>query len=382
VTIALSEPTILPTAGGPMRVLRAGELAEAHWAAWLALHRGNPLLASPYFHPQFARGLLASGYDVLVAVAEREGAVEALFGFERDGHRGRPMGAPMNDFQGVIAAPGTPFDADALMQAAGLRTLAFDHLLQDQQVLREHVERVLPSPYCDVGGGLNAYRARLGASSRATLSATLRLARKAARELGELRLDFQCTDPAVLETLFAWKSRQYRQTGAHDLFAQERPRRFLRWLADQREPVDGFCGAMTTLHAGDRLLAVHLGMRAGPVLHWWFPSYDATLGAYSPGRILLAKIAEAAPALALARIDLGKGEDAYKVRCMTGSVAVCEGHIETRALHRVLGRRRRAMVAALRETAAWDHLRAQKRLYLRARYGASDSAAPSGRGKD
>lgn len=360
-----------------MRVLRAGELGDAHWAAWLAYHRTNPLLDSPCFHPQFARGLVASGYDVQVAVAERDGAVEALFGFERDGRRGRPMGAPMNDFQGVIAAPGTAFDADALMRAAGLRTMAFDHLLRDLQVLGEHVERSLPSPYCDIGGGLDAYRARLGATGKATLSTTLRLARKAARELGELRLDFQCTDPAVLETLFAWKSRQYRETGVHDLFAQERPRRFLRWLMAQREPVDGFCGAMTTLHAGDRLLAVHLGMRAGRVLHWWFPSYDASLAAYSPGRVLLAKIAEAAPALDLARIDLGKGDDVYKARCMTGSVAVCEGHIETGTLQRVFGRRRRAMIAALRASAAWEQLRALKRRYLGARRGGRDSAALS-----
>ncbi|HSV77828.1 MAG TPA: GNAT family N-acetyltransferase [Ramlibacter sp.] len=357
-----------------MRVLRAGELGEAHWAAWLAFHRANPLLASPCFHPQFARGLVASDYDVQVAVAERDGAVEALFGFERDGRRGRPMGAPMNDFQGVIAAPGGAFDTHALMRAAGLRTMAFDHLLQDLQVLGEHVERVQPSPYCDIGGGLDAYRARLGRGKTA-LSTTLQLARKAARELGELRLDFQCTDPAVLDTLFAWKSRQYRDTGVHDLFAEERPRRFLRWMFDQREPVDGFCGVMTTLHAGDQLLAVHLGMRAGHVLHSWFPSYNTTLRKYSPGRILLAKIAEAAPALGLARIDLGKGREMYKAHSMTGSVAVCEGRIETGTLQRVFGRRQRALIAALRESAAWEQLRALKRRYLRARLDGRDSAA-------
>ena len=48
---------------------------------------------------------------------------------------------------------------------------------------------------------------------------------------------------------------------------------------------EAFAGELSALYAGDRLAAVHFGMRSYGVLHLWFPSYDADLAKFSPGLI-------------------------------------------------------------------------------------------------
>jgi len=246
------------------------------------------------------------------------------------------------------------------MRAAGLHTHLFDHMLASRSEFESHVECVRPSPYLDVTGSLEAYKSRLSDTGKKTLSDTLRFGRKAAREIGGLRFEFRSQDAALLETLFAWKSRQYIELGAGDFFADWQPRRYLLNLL-RRSQDPGFCGALSALWAGDKLLALHMGMLARGVLHWWFPVYHPQYSAYSPGRIMLAKLAEEAPALGLTKIDLGKGEEAYKLRCMTGATQLAEGCIETRALHRWWRRQHLRWTAALRNSPPYELARKWKR---------------------
>ena len=46
----------------------------------------------------------------------------------------------------------------------------------------------------------------------------------------------------------------------------------LRRLFDTRS--SDFGGMLSAVYAGPHLVAAHFGLRAGPVLHWWFPVYD------------------------------------------------------------------------------------------------------------
>ena len=73
-------------------------------------------------------------------------------------------------------------------------------------------------------------------------------------------------------------------------------------------------------------------MRSAKVLHYWFPAYDRDYARYSPGVILLAELARAAPGLGIDTIDLGKGDADYKRRFATGGVQLLEGRIERPSL--------------------------------------------------
>src|SRR4030095_7972739 len=94
------------------------------------------------------------------------------------------------------------------------------------------------------------------------------------------------------------------------------------------------------------------------IWHYWFPAYDPQFARYSPGLILLLKMAEHAPHIGLRTIDLGTGLTLYKRRLMNASISVAEGSVERASLLSFLrGTRRKAKRlglvwgTSLRETA-------------------------------
>jgi CelD/BcsL family acetyltransferase involved in cellulose biosynthesis len=118
----------------------------------------------------------------------------------------------------------------------------------------------------------------------------------------------------------------------------------------------------STLHAGDRLVAAHMGMRSGNTLHYWFPAYDPEFAKYSPGIILLLRLARSVEGSGVRKIDLGKGEAHYKQRLMNGAVQLREGHVEVPSL--LAGARR--LLRAAEARAARGGLAAALRLPVKA----------------
>ena len=90
------------------------------------------------------------------------------------------------------------------------------------------------------------------------------------------------------------------------------------------------------MYAGDRLVAAHMGMRSRTHWHYWFPSYATDVSKYSPGSILLLRMAEAAQEHGISVIDLGKGDSQYKRTLMTGAAPLLEGAVEMPSLLSVL----------------------------------------------
>ena len=100
-----------------------------------------------------------------------------------------------------------------------------------------------------------------------------------------------------------------RATGKLDLFS-------IRWvnqvLEDCAAAQGPFRGVLASLRFGEHLAAVEMGIAADGVYHSWFPAYDPAFAKASPGLQLLEGLALHAQTLGLTRIDLGKGEAAYK----------------------------------------------------------------------
>ena len=122
---------------------------------------------------------------------------------------------------------------------------------------------------------------------------------------------------------------------------------------------------LSALWVGEKLLAVHAGMRAGPVLHWWFPTYNTEFARYSPGRMLITKYIEQADSLGLRRIELGKGDEPYKRWLMTGEDPVVEGVIDLNGGRRWLRRAGVSSYDAIRASGAYDWARKLKRRLLK-----------------
>jgi CelD/BcsL family acetyltransferase involved in cellulose biosynthesis len=319
-----------------MRWLTFDGLGQRELDAWHRFRAGNPALDSPYFHPGFAAAVHNSGRTVHVAVDEdKTGEIRALLPGHREGSVLRPVGWPGADFQGPIVPAGKSFSPLGLL-SGGVKSFEFDHLVDGVAEFEPWIRSRRVSPYVDVSGGLDGYLGRATKSGRDNISQARRRTSKAERELGPVKFQVDVVDEELLRQLVELKRGQYRATGARDFFAEPDRLDLVRRLLHIRGR--DFGGILSTLHAGDHLIAAHFGIRADSVLHWWFPVYAPEHAKLAPGWMLLRELVIAAPALGIERIDLGRGDDEYKRRAKTGESTVCQG-IVTRSSSRLALRR-------------------------------------------
>ena len=313
---------------------------------WRRAQSLHPALQSPYFSPEFTRAVAAVRKDVRLLVLERDGQAIGFFPHQRSAFGwGRPVAGPLSDFHGLISAPDTPWHLEPALRSARLAGWSFDHLVGDTDLFAPHATGRDISPQIDLRAGYDGYVAARRAAGSDYIPKTEGLARKLAREVGELRFTLHDKAPDALAQLLAWKRAQYAESGIADAFG-------VRWtvaLMQRLAATEGehFAGLCSTLRAGDRLVAVHMGMRSRSVLHYWFPAYDATLAKYSAGIVLLLRIAQAAAAQGVHTIDLGRGLSQYKERLMTGSVELIEGEVMRPCTRAWLRHRRHAAEAAV-----------------------------------
>jgi len=355
-----------------VRIEAAAALKGADRDRWIELVVANPELDSPYFRPEFTEAVAAERDDARVGVLEEAGEAIGFFPFQcRRRPVGVPIGGRLSDFHAVIAAPGAIFDAVTLIRGCRLAIFDFDHLLASQEPFADHRKRLARSPVMDLSAGFDAYcKARQGYGSR-RIRQVQRKGRKIERELGDLRLEADITDPRVLERVIEWKSEQCRRTGKFDFFRQTWARGLVERIAATRS--EAFSGIVSALYRGDRVIAAHMGMRTRNVFHWWFPVYDHAFGKYSPGAILLLRLAEWAASQGIARIDLGKGDDSYKASFMTDVVPLAEGSVILRSITGALRYTRTATEAFLRRSPLAAPIRGPVR---RLRHGIEHRSGP------
>lgn len=278
------------------------ELGEEEILRWRHLQDSDPELASPFLAPEFAIAVGASRAAARVAVLE-----EGFFAFEA--HRfgvARPIGAGLSDQQAVVCPASRTVDARALATRCGVAALRLENVPATR--LPRSLERVVhyPSPIIDLRDGYPAFVEARRRASRNLVPSVQRKRRKMEREIGPVRFEFDSADPAALQTVMRWKSRQYAELGEWDRFADPTVVALLERLHGTRAP--GCTGTLSLLFAGDQIAAAHFGLRSQQVLCSWFPTYDPDLARYSPGMLLHLLMAEAAAERGVTAFDLGAGE--------------------------------------------------------------------------
>jgi CelD/BcsL family acetyltransferase involved in cellulose biosynthesis len=310
-----------------VQVIPGQALDSALLDDWRAVQQSNPALQNPCFAPEFTQAVATARNDVEVGIVEEHGKVIAIFPFQRKaGGRAIPVGGIVSDYQGLICRPDFSCDPRALLKACGLISWDFDRLLATQQPFKPFHKLCEPSALIDLSQGYEAYVAERRAAGTEQIKKCMNLMRRLELEVGPIRFVPRSPDPSALTKVLAWKSQQYRKTGWRDLFALKWGRSLVEQIrATQSE---SFAGMLSLLYAGENLVAGHLGMRSRSVWHYWFPAYDPRFAKYSPGLILLLKMAEHAPQIGLRTIDLGTGLTLYKRRLMNASISVAEGSVE------------------------------------------------------
>ncbi|WP_300016091.1 GNAT family N-acetyltransferase [Pseudonocardia sp.] len=326
--------------------VRPAELGAAELRRWTELRAAARGPRNPFLSAEFARAVGAVRPAARVTVLEDGGRIVGFFAHERHGRVARPVGAGLADAEGLVLEPGAEVDVAALLGRSGLAGWDFDCLVDGQVPPGAYRTRRELSPVIDLAGGYDPYLAAVKERSKKWLASTFRKQRKLEREVGELRFEPHSDDPAVLRTLMGWKSAQYAQLGEWDRFADPR----IVGLAEDvsgsgAAECTGFCSA---LHAGEHLVAAHLGPASGSVLSWWFPGYDVAFGRYSPGILLLFHLAQEAARRGIVQLDLGRGRHDYKDAMMTGELVVHTGSLDAASVGSLPRRARRIVRAGLR----------------------------------
>jgi len=185
------------------------------------------------------------------------------------------------------------------------------------------------SPFLNLAGGFAEFEQQMNQRSQ-RLKGLRRKFRKLGREHGEVQFEFASSRRQTLDAVVAWKSAQYRRTGVRDIFRRDPwTVALLHRLAALRP--DRFRGVLSSIHAGDKLVAAHFGMICGATMHWWFPVYDPAYAAYSPGALLLLEVARAAAGRGIETLDLGKGAEDYKAALCSGQLLLAEGSTAPRS---------------------------------------------------
>ena len=324
-----------------MSVVHPEELGASEVAAWRAMQRSSPELANPFLSPGFALAAGRVRSSARVGVLEDGRELVGFFPFEKGPLRiGRPIAAGVSDAQAIVHVPGLEWSPLELLDGCGLDVWEFDHLSVEQHAAAGGRVTRSSAPIIDVSDGYEAYAAERRRNSKKIFKSTDQKHRKLERDYGATRFEFDASDRRALGLLMRWKSDQYRRTGRRDRFAVRWIERLVWDLFETRS--DGCAGALSVLYCGERVVAVHFGLRSDRSLSCWFPTYDPAFARYSPGLVLHLLMARAAAEAGLHHLDLGKGDEPYKQSLKSGEVIVGQGWIQRPSLAAAAQRVRRA----------------------------------------
>lgn len=288
------------------------------------MQRDSEGLASPFLSPEFAVAVGQFRADARVAVLTDGPVTAGFFPFQRRRLGvGVPIGAGLNDCQGLIHVPGLDWDERELLGACKLSVWQFDNLAGGQRQFGRHATAVAPAPVVDLAAGFAGYAERLRQEHPSFWRHAARQARRLERQAGELHQVADSPDPAGLRALMRWKSAQCRRAGWVDLFAQRWVAGTVEYLFHTRSPEFG--GLLSLSYAGGELTSADFGIRRDRILAGWFTAYDARFGTFSPGTIGLLRMLEQLPGLGITVYSMGRGDEPYKQKLKTGDLTVAAG---------------------------------------------------------
>lgn len=287
---------------------------------WRELYDTSEQPVGPFLHPAYVQAVGRARPGVEVGIITHEGAVVGFLPFQR--HRfdvGGSVGGRLCDLSGTLVRPGTLRDPKELSRQFGLRVLRLSNVPVCDPTLRSITDRPRPAPVIDLGRGFEHYH-RTIASSSSIISQIGRRRRKLERERGTIRFEWHTDDDVVFDSLMTWKAAQREATRTPNVLELPWVRTLMDVLRRRSRGRDDFESVLSALYVDGELAAAHFGIRSRRVLHYWIPAYSDHLGKYSPGLITLMEIARCAAEHGVERIDLGPGQERYKLRASTGSL--------------------------------------------------------------
>lgn len=324
----------------PMQAMKADvraidQLSQAELERWESIRSARPEFRTPFFSVAFCQAVQRARGDVNVVVVRDADEILGFLPFHRQGRTAYPAGRFFNDAQNLIAEKENLVSWHWLLREAGLRSFEFHALIgADENTFPAHTcHDQVQSFRCEIGDDSKSYLARLGKEHK-TVGRQGQKTRKLAREVGAVTLEFDCRDSEILHQTIHWKREQYQRTHILDLFSKPWTMRLVDELFQRPADTKETRGILSVLRAGDHVVAAHYGMIEGSLLHYWFPAYSPEFSKYSPGTGLFCSILEDASDHGINCVDMGYGEQPYKLKQTDATGSVYNGCIAKSRVYR------------------------------------------------
>jgi CelD/BcsL family acetyltransferase involved in cellulose biosynthesis len=296
-----------------------GNLTENEITLWQQLTATRHEFRSPFFSLEFARAVVEAGALARVCVLYESGTLAGLFPFQFSSRytqamaAGERIGGTLNDFSGVLIdrSRHASIDVTTLLRCAGLQSFEVSHFEEAQPGLGLRLGMCSKGARILIVGDREHYWQAIKSRHPSYYDTLTNRERKAARELRSFEFVFAHEEPAgLIKEIIAAKRQQYERTRTSDALDPAWKLLCLDQIARHRE---GRCiPVVSVLYVAGDWAALHLGVRAANVLHYWFPVYNPRFGSFSPGLLLLAKMIREAASQGVGEIDLGEGVSRYK----------------------------------------------------------------------
>lgn len=312
-------------------IVRPQSLSPVLAATWRTMQGRRADWDSPFLSPDWPAAVERAerGCDrgVRIAVMHEAGEPQGFIAVRVGAFAAMAAGAPLCDYQGLVAAPAVRLDPRALVRALGVGRFDFTHMLQSEPAFLPYAQGSAASWIVDLPDGYDAYAASRREAGVTALKDLDKKRRKAEREAGPLVFTAASQARADFDRLFAWKREQYRATGQVDVFAADWPRVLMSDLFEA--PAGAFGGRLFTLHMGEALAAAQFHLMGVGVIHAWMIAHDARFERYSPGLLLFQDILKWMDAGPRRRLDLGQGDYRFKRELANTSQALTHGFVGT-----------------------------------------------------
>jgi CelD/BcsL family acetyltransferase involved in cellulose biosynthesis len=296
---------------------------------WNRLQASNPALDSPFFSASFMQAVGAERKGAEVAVIESSDEVVGFLPYCRQrGGVATPIAGQFTDFQGVIAAPQTSLDMRSVLRASRLSAWQFDHLVTGADYLNRYQWAHFDSPFIDLSEGFDVYRDECRKRAGKEMSELLRKSRKLNREVATASFEPETTNSQILDRLIEWKQQQLQRQRLTNGFRPAWVLPMLNRMLYTRG--ERFQSMLSTLYVGEEPAAINFGLRSGEVLHGWITAFNPKFRKFSPGLMLIIKLAEVAETFGITRLDMGRGDESFKRKFCSGSTRVAQGAVDRR----------------------------------------------------
>jgi len=297
------------------------ELGPVEIGLWRAHQHAQPGAQSPYLTPDWAQVVGGARDDARVVTI---GGGRGFFAGQRlSRFAAMGLGAPIADYQGVVAEPGLAIDASLLCRALKVGRIDLTHVPEGSTPLIAGGAE--GSWIAETNSSRDLYEAALKSRRGEFVRQADKKARKFARERGAPEFRAASTSAEDFATLIAWKNAQLARTGQPQIWAAPWVRTVLDACFAARDT--RFAGQLFTMHIDARLVGAAFGLRSGGVLHVWLIAHDPAFDSYSPGVQLARWLIGWAGDQGIAEVDFGPGDYQFKRQLSTTQRQVQRGVI-------------------------------------------------------